>query len=287
MEINFCGIPSHYKKFLGVPIHNYLTFDNNLQPLKRWKIEIDSEDPPDITQEDIDILLTVTGVTVRKVCNIGFLSKLMSYMKNLVKFELTRINFIPPNNFFSCNPNIKYIDLSFNHITSIPNGLFNGLTELQKLNLRSNNIESISADMFTGLINLIELDLAFNRLKTIPAHTFNGLTKLNVLLLGNNELRTLEINSFRGLRGLHKLELNNNILTIPCGVFNDLIELTELNLKYNVLKHIPLGIFDSLRNLFSLILINNHLTRLQLPIFLKNVNILIDNYVGVTYYTRK
>lgn len=57
---------------------------------------------------------------------------------------------------------IRELDLSYNHIQSLPKGAFHNLTSLETLNLRGNELQTLDKDIFKGLIKLKSLDLEEN-----------------------------------------------------------------------------------------------------------------------------
>lgn len=59
-------------------------------------------------------------------------------------------------------PGIRVLDLSYNHIQSLPEGAFHSLTHLETLNLRGNELKTLHKDIFKGLIKLKSLDLEEN-----------------------------------------------------------------------------------------------------------------------------
>ncbi|XP_056098232.1 leucine-rich repeat and transmembrane domain-containing protein 2-like [Rhinichthys klamathensis goyatoka] len=59
-------------------------------------------------------------------------------------------------------PGIRVLDLSYNHIQSLPEGAFASLTLLETLKLRGNELKTLHKDIFRGLIKLKSLDLEEN-----------------------------------------------------------------------------------------------------------------------------
>ena len=85
-------------------------------------------------------------------------------------------------------PSATTIDLSDNHITSIPSGAFDSLSALTELNLNSNNITSIPSGAFDSLSALTQLGLWSNRISSIPSGAFDSLSVLTVLNLNSNRI---------------------------------------------------------------------------------------------------
>lgn len=59
-------------------------------------------------------------------------------------------------------PRITVLDLSYNHIQTLPPGAFDKLTDLETLKLRGNSLQTLDKDIFKGLIHLRSLDLEDN-----------------------------------------------------------------------------------------------------------------------------
>lgn len=59
-------------------------------------------------------------------------------------------------------PRIRVLDLSYNHIQSLPEGAFDSLTHLETLILRGNELKTLNKDIFKGLIKLKSLYLEEN-----------------------------------------------------------------------------------------------------------------------------
>ncbi|XP_077091597.1 leucine-rich repeat-containing protein 19-like [Siphateles boraxobius] len=59
-------------------------------------------------------------------------------------------------------PGIRLLDLSYNHIQSLPEGAFDSLTHIETLKLRGNELKTLDKGIFTGLMKLKSLDLEEN-----------------------------------------------------------------------------------------------------------------------------
>ena len=88
-------------------------------------------------------------------------------------------------------PNLKYLYLEYNQLSTLHADTFKGLTNLKWLSLNYNQLSTLHADTFKGLTNLESLRLNYNQLSTLHADAFKGLTNLEWLYLNNNQLSTL------------------------------------------------------------------------------------------------
>ncbi|XP_054862687.1 leucine-rich repeat-containing G-protein coupled receptor 5-like [Amphiprion ocellaris] len=102
-------------------------------------------------------------------------------------------------------PNLQLLDLSYNHIQTLPS--FSGCERIQKIDLHHNEIEDVEENTFTGLMSLRSLDLSWNRLSSVKPNSFSALPALNKLDLSSNQLSSLPL---IGLQSLTHLRLAGN-----------------------------------------------------------------------------
>ncbi|BES88669.1 tube fusion [Nesidiocoris tenuis] len=181
---------------------------------------------------------------------------------------------------------LQYVDLSYNHLVSIPmrsfesqkklvelhlnhnkisaitNKTFDGLRKLTVLSLRGNFLEDLPDKLFNALPLLEELDLGQNRINRIDSTAFSGLTALRVLYLDDNQLRVVPTPCFPLLASLAELHVGLNAFTILSDdSFKGLNRLTILNLSGAGLVNISDNAFRSLNALRNLVLTDNRLTK--------------------------
>lgn len=143
-----------------------------------------------------------------------------------------------------------YVDLSYNHLFSIPPGTFTYQKKLTELHLNHNKIGSITNRTFSGLESLTILNLNGNFLDELNNNVFQMLTKLEELNLGQNRIAKIELKAFDGLKNLRVLYLDdNNLNTVDGKVFNPLTNLAELFLGTNSFTSIPRNAFQELKGL--------------------------------------
>ena len=168
----------------------------------------------------------------------------------------------------TASPNLIYVFLSANLLTTLDADIFDGLTALQEIWLDQNSLDTLDANLFDGLTALRILGLSVNGLTTLDADIFNGLTALETLLLSSNLLTTLEADLFDGLTALETLKLDQNSLdTLDADIFDGLTALTRLELQDNRLTALDANIFDGITGLEWLDLKCNYFTALDLDIF--------------------
>ncbi|XP_038064629.1 protein flightless-1 homolog isoform X2 [Patiria miniata] len=125
------------------------------------------------------------------------------------------LNNVPPQ--MDALVNLSDVDLSFNHLSGVPEGLYK-LSSLKRLNLSSNVITELSSAMDTW-VNLQTLNLSRNKLSCLPS-ALCKLTSLKRLYISCNQI------DFDGIPiGIGKLmnleqfvAADNNLESIPEGL---------------------------------------------------------------------
>lgn len=92
------------------------------------------------------------------------------------------------SNYFNKMRRVKFIDISFNKISSIEAGSFKDLFNVKYLFLGNNEIETIDRDLFQVMIDLKSLDLAHNRINSLDPAVFliSGGILIEANLLSNS-----------------------------------------------------------------------------------------------------
>ncbi|XP_012558576.2 leucine-rich repeats and immunoglobulin-like domains protein 3 isoform X1 [Hydra vulgaris] len=211
------------------------------------------------------------------------------------------------------SPNTTILDLSRNHIKSLPLSFFDDLLNLEVLNISYNELEELSAatnkneqmkqlrlhtiDLSHNKIHHVRmywqrfrtlktLILSYNLFKEITAVTFLNLKVLEQLFLDHNQLRSLTRSWFIDESNLRNLYLNNNIINyIETGSFLFTPEVMLIDLSGNSLKFLDSGLFQELQKLCYLYLDHNTISYISEFAFsrldqLKVLN-LSSNYISI------
>lgn len=149
---------------------------------------------------------------------------------------------------FSGMPSLSYLNISGNHIETLPDLVFLELGELEVLDMSRNELSSFVPDLFVN-ISLTELYLSRNPLHTLAGIELPDLLKLDVSYC---KFESLDENTF--------------------VTFSNLI---DLNLKTNRIHTIAPKALVSLRHLENLDLSDNHLHE-RLPVDLFSYNIVLE-----------
>lgn len=149
---------------------------------------------------------------------------------------------------------LTFLDLSQNHLMTIPQRTFAYQKKLQEVHLNHNKIGQISNKTFIGLSAVTVLNLRGNLISELHQGTFSPLLKIEELNLGENRIGYLDPKAFDGLKQLRILYLDDNALTsVPDPViFQAMPSLAELFLGMNTLQTIQSAAFQDLKGLTRL-----------------------------------
>ncbi|KAJ2943320.1 hypothetical protein O0L34_g12125 [Tuta absoluta] len=170
---------------------------------------------------------------------------------NLSHCEIEKFQNIVFNNI----PNLKTLDLSFNHIATYalswrvfgrappasPDEDDLTFEDMRTLILAYNDIHSIPQDVLLPMPGITYLDVSGNPLAMIDQVTQGAITSLQSLKelkLASCELDNLPDGLFRGLRRLERLDLSDNRFTTIPSVLNEASNLVFLNLNKNLMVNI-------------------------------------------------
>ncbi|XP_023824323.1 transforming growth factor beta activator LRRC32 isoform X1 [Salvelinus sp. IW2-2015] len=108
---------------------------------------------------------------------------------------------------------LKYLNMSYNQIKSIPTSFFCSMVSLVHLNISNNCIGAFSIDQESPLNSLKNLDLSYNALQNLSFGE-NTLRSLQELFLQGNFLTIMDSGTFQRLPSIRGLHLQQNYLKV-------------------------------------------------------------------------
>uniref|UniRef100_A0AC35TR82 LRRCT domain-containing protein n=1 Tax=Rhabditophanes sp. KR3021 TaxID=114890 RepID=A0AC35TR82_9BILA len=257
--------------------------------------------------------LTLSGNKFKTLPNLGNMPKLLSLnvaeneiadvdekavagLQQLQQLRLSNNKIGNVKGVEKVSKSLRLIDLSHNHIKTLPDYLFRRFNDLRYVDLSFNEIERVSSNTFNGAGELTELRLSDNSLTDIDGQSFEGNPKLQKLILRNNGLNESTFGNLRGVGSIDYADLSGNKMEkIPSLLhFKNLTtlqldsnaigaierlslkhggNLTKLSLEGNKISKIDENSFKTLGNLLTLGLGGNSLTVLGKDTFVGLVKI--------------
>ncbi|KAM9374698.1 extracellular matrix protein 2 [Phaethornis superciliosus] len=174
------------------------------------------------------------------------------------------------------DPDLTSLDLTGNSITAISDDAFNGIPNLEWIDLSKNNITSpgIGLQAFKILKKLKRLYLDGNMLVHIPSGLPSTLEEIKI---NDNHLHAIDEDGLQGLKNLVTMELEGNKLSeanVSPLAFYPLKSLSYLRLGRNKFRIIPQGLPATLEELY---LENNQIEEVSEICFnhTKNINVIV------------
>ncbi|NXM75222.1 ECM2 protein, partial [Serilophus lunatus] len=173
------------------------------------------------------------------------------------------------------DPDLTNLDLTGNSITTISDEAFNGIPNLEWIDLSKNNITSpgIGPKAFKILKKLKRLYLDGNMLVHIPSELPSTLEEIKI---NDNQLHAIDEDGLKDLKNLVTLELEGNKLSeanVSPLAFHPLKSLSYLRLGRNKFRIIPQGLPATLEELY---LENNQIEEVSEICFnhTRNINVI-------------
>ena len=141
---------------------------------------------------------------------------------------------------------LRYLDLSYNFLTSLPNKVFSDLHSLHELSLKHNNFTVIPRNAFVPLCSLQILDImnsdsSFTSL-TLP-ESFRNLTNLTSLKLRSSDVSRVTNDTFVNVESAPLSDLDfvwdNDGVEAEKGVFTPLRNVHKLRIGYSSQDALP------------------------------------------------
>ncbi|XP_050667417.1 insulin-like growth factor-binding protein complex acid labile subunit [Leptidea sinapis] len=213
----------------------------------------------------LDVLPIVLNPSIQRLIirnnKIKTIDASMVFYTDLQHLDLSQNHLVSiPDKSFAYQRKLQELHLNHNKISAVANTTFQGLGSLTVLNLKRNFLEELTSGIFTTLPKLEELNLGQNRISRIDPRAFSGLSALRILYLDDNQLSSVPTASFSLLGSLAELHVGLNAFSfLPDDAFAGLNRLTVLDLNGAGLSNISENAFRGLPGLRSLNLFGNRL----------------------------
>ena len=202
------------------------------------------------------------GAILKNLEYLDLSHNVMSDAQNLVRFTQDVL------------PNLHFLLLQNNRISSLRKGIFEGLNKLKGLDLTENPVYYIEPGTFQSMHSLVTLYIQGSiHLEELHNGTFRGMRNLLHLRLNNNQIKNVHAKAFHGLRRLETLELNGN--RIGGSVYDrdgwnvefETSNLKILDLGNNRINALPSRVISTQPKLKNLILHYNRISSLASDTF--------------------
>ncbi|XP_026724543.1 protein toll-like [Trichoplusia ni] len=193
----------------------------------------------------------------------------ISTLKNLNQLRITYSNIKLESNAFINTPPIKFLELSSDKITEIPENAFQGLKSLTTLNIWGNNFSHVGENSFKGLDSLEDIALNTNHIKSIDERVFQPTPRLKTVLLMANVIEEIPSGLFNNLEALENITIRLNFvqLKLQPQCLSNLTSLKNIVFQQSYVQQIPEDFLKGSTDVRSLVLNRNQLTSLPEDVF--------------------
>ncbi|KAK2710141.1 leucine-rich repeat neuronal protein 1-like [Artemia franciscana] len=219
------------------------------------------------------IVLILSGNKIHSVSAVAL------SLKHLQALDLSRNNIRLLHTFaLSGMPHLKWVNVSENVMTNIPNGLFGALHTIETVDFSANKITKVADKAIEGINITRVLNLKKNYLKVFPTKAMQHAYFINELIIDENEIVTLEPHSVSKMP-LRILEMKNmpTLKSMKQECFSNVPILTGIRVSgCSDFKNIHHKAFLNLSSLVALDLSNN-----ALEIFPQNLVLSIPSLADI------
>ncbi|KAK3093650.1 hypothetical protein FSP39_018453 [Pinctada imbricata] len=153
-------------------------------------------------------------------------------------------------------PKLHQLNLAVNNLQDFPSGFFSKMPDLAYLGLGSNKLTTLRSTYFTGLANMYSLDFHENFIASVESGALAHMPLLRSVNLENQNVATLNFSagSISGAEGIEQLYLINTpvIQNEMWGAIRKMTNLTELHLTRTRITSIPDLVFQNHQRLVLL-----------------------------------
>ncbi|CAG9824366.1 unnamed protein product [Phaedon cochleariae] len=182
---------------------------------------------------------------------------------------------IPDNSFQNFCHTLKALSLSGNYFTKIPSNALQNCSKISHFNIAFNKIYEIDENDFVSWgDNIKSLILANNRITNLKDKVFSGLQELKELSLSFNPLRQIDKDTFVGLESLESLEISFGFDSddLSHEIFAPLANLKWLSIDNNNFNILSPQAFETLPELKYLNLESNRIQSIPVMLLKSSVH---------------
>ncbi|CAH0602475.1 unnamed protein product [Chrysodeixis includens] len=222
-----------------------------------------------LTAEDLENMKELQSVMIKNSPEKTIPVDAIKILTNLRQLRITRSNIVLQSDAFINTPPFKFLELSSDKITYIPDSAFNGLSELTTLNIWGNNFSDVGENAFKGLYSLEEINLNTNHMKAIDEKAFAHTPRLKTVQFMGNVIEEIPTGLFKGQGNLENITIKLNFvpLTLQSQCFSNLTSLKNLILQQSYIRALPKDLLYTSSNIRSILLQHNEILALPEGIF--------------------
>ncbi|XP_030365087.1 leucine-rich repeat and immunoglobulin-like domain-containing nogo receptor-interacting protein 3 [Strigops habroptila] len=170
-----------------------------------------------ISAESLSYLQNLEVLRLRHLSISALEDQNFKKLYNLLQLEIDNwplLEDISPTSFQGLN--LTSLSITYTNITAVPATALRSLVYLRYLNLSYNPISTVLKGSFKDLIRLQELHIVGALLVSVEPQAFSGLRQIRLLNLSSNFLSTLEESTFHSVNTLETLRVDRNPLACDC-----------------------------------------------------------------------
>lgn len=184
----------------------------NLQELNIDRCNLTSIPTEALSQLGGLVRLRLKRLSITSLPNNAF--RRLGRLRELVVSHCPWLESLAGNSLFGLN--LTSLTLSHCNLSTFPYAALHHLVYLRYLDLSYNPITSIQGNLLSDLLRLQELHLVGGSLLQVELQAFHGLAYLRLLNVSSNQLVTLEEGVFHSVGNLEVLRLDENPLACDC-----------------------------------------------------------------------
>uniref|UniRef100_A0A7E4W8Y4 LRRNT domain-containing protein n=1 Tax=Panagrellus redivivus TaxID=6233 RepID=A0A7E4W8Y4_PANRE len=220
------------------------------------KLEIGFNDLSTMTSDTFASMKRLKTLRMNNANLLLFPTAALNPLRNsLESLDLSRNLFKDVSVFTLSSFRLKFLDVSYNLLTSIKVPSFWEMSSLHELRLQGNQLTELVT--IHNMANLTYLDLSNNNINKISDGFFEGIQSVQTVDLSSNAI--VEIPILSALSNLTTLNLDqNHIESLGERTFDSNPKLTAISCRRNRISHISANTFTAANNSIKVLFLNNN-----------------------------